>query len=336
MFRATTGLSRQLFGGGRSLSSVVEKKADPTVFVLQRKAYQEQLKAMRKVWTTDINARNLQIANERAAQKEKVVLAKAMGLREKRKQSALRQAADKEKKANAAVAFSEHIAKNLLVHEERQLMQAKRHEELSKEYTRESQVWLTSANVDERITAEFFDAPSTTGLVSIDSEHWRYAVHSINLDRFRSLQTSDVGVPSDYSLEERMDVHKQNISSRHLLVQDFLDPLISTGAERAQYRDLLKKFSRKFDDSNAFSLIEDDLEDTATFQADLDAVYERMEGNAEHRRALLGEEEKEEEEPYDDPAAAKQEANRKAALQAGKGRVVKGRMARKQVITKKK
>jgi len=334
MFRATTGLGRQLFGGSRCLSSVVEKRADPRVFVLQRKSYQEQLKTMRKAWAADIDARNLQIANERAAQKEKVVLAKAMGLREKRKQSALRQAADKERKAKSEAAFSEHIAKNLLVHEERQRMQAKRHEELSKEYTRESQVWLTAANVDERITAEFFDAPSTTGLVSIDSEHWRYAVHSINLDRFRSMQTTDE--PSDYSLEERLDLHKQNISNRHLLVQDFLDPLISTGAERAQYRDLLKKFSQKFEENDSFSIIEDDLNASATFQADLDAVYERIDGSLEDRRALLGEEEKEEEEPYDDPAAAKQEANRKAALQAGKGRVIKGRMARKQVITKKK
>lgn len=333
MLRATTALGRQLFGGGRSLSSVVEKKADPTVFVLQRKTYQEQLKTMRKSWAADINERNLQIASERAAQKEKVVLAKAMGLREKRKQSALRQAADKEKKAKAAVAFSEHIAKNLLVHEERQLMQAKRHEELSREYTRESDVWLTEANVNERITAEFFDAPSTTGLVSIDSEHWRYAVHSINLDRFRSLETDE---SSGYSLEDRLDMHKQTVSGRHLLVQDFLDPLISTGAERSQYRELLKKFSQKFEESSAFSTIEGDLEGAAGVQAEMDAMYARSEGNLEERRALVGVEEKEDDEPYDDPAAAKQEANRKAALQAGKGRVIKGRMARKQVITKKK
>ncbi len=335
MFDKMKCLGRQMFGGIRSLSTAADKKLDPSIFVQQRKIYKEELKALRKTWTTDINARNQQLANERAAKDEKVVLAKAMGLREKRKQSAARQAADKDMKLKAATAFNEHLAKNMVIHEERQRLQAKRHEELSKEYAEESKHWLTVENVDSRITLDFFDTPSTTGLCVADSEHWRYGVHSINLDRFRSGLQNTVAT-SESSLEDRLDMRKQNISSRHLLVQDFLDPLISTGSERAQYRDLMKKFSKQFDANNSYASIDAEIESAATAQADIDAFFSNIEGNAEERKALLGEDDEADDEPYDDPAAAKQEANRKAALQAGKGRVVKGRMARKQATMKKK
>ena len=75
--------------------STVEK-LNPSVYVNQRKVYQEQLKDMRKGWAQEIESRKLALAQERAAEKEKIVLAKAIRLRESRKDSILRQAADKE------------------------------------------------------------------------------------------------------------------------------------------------------------------------------------------------------------------------------------------------
>lgn len=102
-----------------SKPSPVEKTEAEGRFVSQRVKYKEQLTSMRKKWTEEIEERNAQIAREKAAEKERVVLAKAIRLREKRKQSVVRQAADKAAKVAAGVRFKEHLANNLRVYSDR-------------------------------------------------------------------------------------------------------------------------------------------------------------------------------------------------------------------------
>ena len=342
---------------------------DPAVFVKQRKLYQEQLKSMRKVWSSEIEARNLALAQQRAAEREKIVLGKAIRLREKRKESLIRQAADKESKLKARQAYKEHLAHNLIVHNERVQRQQTLNQELAAEYAAEKELWLTEENVDSKITLDFFDAPSTTGLRVNDSEHWRYATHTMSIDRLMHMQNSESHMTGSTSLTELLDKKQQRNSARHLVVQDFLDPMIGTGTDRARYKELMKKFQTKFHENNSFEEMDDELDlaedevreveaarnefygsdevDTNDYhwvsQEDYDpalhADYIQMEvspgGERVNRMQNLTDDADDDEE-YADPAAAKQEANKKAALQAGKGRMIKGRMARKQVITKKK
>lgn len=344
---------------------------DPTVFVKQRKLYQEQLKSMRKVWSSEIEARNLALAQQRAAEREKIVLGKAIRLREKRKESLIRQAADKESKLKARQAYKEHLAHNVIVHNERVQRQQALNQELVAEYAAEKELWLTEENVDSKITLDLFDAPSTTGLRVNDSEHWRYATHTMSIERLMHMQNSESHMTGSTSLTELLDKKQQRNSARHLVVQEFLDPMIGTGADRARYKELMKKFQTKFQENNSFEEMDDELDlaedevrevETArnefygsdevdTNEADyhwvsqedydpaLHADYIQMEvpsgGDRVNSMQNLSDNVDDDEE-YADPAAAKQEANKKAALQAGKGRMIKGRMARKQVITKKK
>jgi hypothetical protein len=149
-----------------------------------------------------------------------------------------------------------------------------------------------------------------------------------------------------------------------------LDPMIGTGADRARYRELLQKFQTKFQQSDAFEDMDDmnerAEEEVRSVESDLDEYFgsggSSSAGDDYHWvseedydpvlhadyiqhvvpsapapvAGRVNQTDEEDDEAYEDPAAAKQEANKKAALQAGKGRVIKGRMARKQVVTKKK
>ena len=56
------------------------------------------------------------------------------------------------------------------------------------------------------------------------------------------------------SLSERLEFRGQVRSSRKLMVQDFLNPMIGTGAERSEYDDLVKDFTEMFESEDAFSM----------------------------------------------------------------------------------
>ena len=220
-----------------ALSSTASE-VKPVDFVNQRIKYSEQLSSMRKGWALEIDERNAQEARRAAAEKEKVVLAKAIRLREKRKQSAVRQAADKALKIKANEAYKQHLANNLVVREERVEKQDRYHAALAATYTEERDHWLTAESIDEVITEQFFDAPNSTGLRFLDSEHWRYAVHTLKIKRFQDGETEDM---REFTLSERLDHLADMRANKKLIVHDFLDPLIGNGEQRAQYNEILEE-----------------------------------------------------------------------------------------------
>lgn len=246
-----------------SKPSPVEKTEAEGRFVSQRVKYKEQLTSMRKKWTEEIEERNAQIAREEAAEKERVVLAKAIRLREKRKQSVVRQAADKAAKVAAGVRFKEHLANNLRVYSDRKKELNSWHEALASELEKESQYWLSAEDVDAQITEEFFDQPSTTGLLMKDSEHWRYQVETIKLKRFdakheeegdedlvaagaafHNFRDNGTWTEQDYRNAYRK---KNQLEGHRAIAQDFLESMIGTGEERAQYRKLLQEMEMRLE-----------------------------------------------------------------------------------------
>jgi hypothetical protein len=227
--------------------AALSTEASTDTFVKQRKAYGEQLSSMRKQWSEEIRLRGEAEARQRAAEKEKVVLAKAIRLREKRKQSVVRQAADKAAKIKAAEEFEGHLANNLLIHEDRISTQEKYYHDFADELTQESEYWLTPDNIDSIITEEFFEKPSSSGLLFKDSEHWRYALHTLKVKRYQDNTSSEM---RGSSLSDRMDRLAELRSTRRLMAQEFLEPMIGTGAERARYNEILAETNEIFQSDN--------------------------------------------------------------------------------------
>lgn len=54
------------------------------------------------------------------------------------------------------------------------------------------------------------------------------------------------------SLSDRLHFRGQAKSAKKIMVQDFLEPIIGTGEERAKYKEIVDKFSTQFEKMDAF------------------------------------------------------------------------------------
>lgn len=231
----------------RSFSSQINNSQSPQGFIKQRSKYREEMKDLRKVWTAEIAERRELEQKQKELEKEKVVLAKAVRLREKRKESELRQEADKIAKAAANDRYLAHLENNLVLHKERVAEQAKIDKLYGFDIEEEKKTWITEDNMNSKITPALFEKPATTGLLTNDSELWRWHLHSLKLDRLKnnSETTSDF---AGSSLAERLEFRGQVRSARKIMVQDFLEPMIESGSDRAEYDEIVDKFTSKFEE----------------------------------------------------------------------------------------
>lgn len=121
----------------------------------------------------------------------------------------------------------------------------------------EQTTWITLDNIDSKITKELFDKEaSTSGLLTRYSDHWRIYVESSNYDlkKLKALCAEDydkfdamnVNQTDEKTLEDRFlkDNRKSKLSSR-LWVEDFVEDMITTGEERAQFQDIMKAYMKE-------------------------------------------------------------------------------------------
>lgn len=190
-----------------------------------------------------------------AAERQRLVLDKAIRLREKRKASAARQEQAKLKREDALQRYREKLARNHVLHQQRVAQQQGRYMELAEALREESATWITYENMDTKIVEELFAKPATTGLVTGESRHWRHHLMTINLRRVVSPEFVAENAGSS-SLADRLQQRGQLKSVKRMLVEDFLEPLIGTGEERANYQEILDKFAKEFAD---LDVIDEDL-----------------------------------------------------------------------------
>ena len=276
-----------LFSFSSEPASVATDKE--ATFVKQRSIYREELTALRKTWAVEISERRALEEKKAALEKEKVVLARAVRLREKRKESVLRQEADKQAKLAADEKYKQHLARNLVVHEQRLQEQEKVIASYRDELLGEKDTWITEENMNDLITPALFEGPTSTGLLTKDSDLWRWQLHSLKLDR---LAQNDLQSTTDFggsSLAERLQFRGQIRSTRKLMVQDFLEPMIESGADREKYEELVDHFTTKFeeldvwhkaDEVDDFFFDEDNTSSTFSAMA-MDAANEAGAGTGE-------------------------------------------------------
>jgi hypothetical protein len=207
-------------------------------YIGERSLYGQDMKSLRLAWRSEYLAKVKLAEEAKEKKKQEIVAAKAIRLREKRKASVLRQEADKKAKEIANGLYLEHLARNYLVYEERKKERELYRSRYLDAFENEKSYWITLENMEEKITEDLFDGPKTTGLVNKDSEHWRWQAHVINIKRYLDENYDAEADASVNSIKAKSILRGEVISHRNLVVQDFLEPIISTGEHRDKYDEL--------------------------------------------------------------------------------------------------
>ena len=124
-----------------------------------------------------------------------------------------------------------------------------RYQLLLKDLESEKPHWIRRDNMASKINDDLFVEPCTTGLISKTSYYWRYHPISIKLNRKMSEEYYKMFVAADGLSDSKSN---QNALAKKLMIEDFLEPLVSTGKERQSYKELVKEFSEKFQSLHAF------------------------------------------------------------------------------------
>ena len=90
----------------------------------------------------------------------------------------------------------------------------------------ESKYWITSENINQLITRDLFLKPSTTGVITPISEHWRYYCPSLSPQQTMKslLEADDSDEDSDYEDEEVLENNQNGSNNREIKEHIKLDP----------------------------------------------------------------------------------------------------------------
>lgn len=107
----------------------------------------------------------------------------------------------------------------------------------------ESKYWITTENLEQKITPELFMKPATTGLVMRHSHLWKY--HCLN-DSYGRILTGDDD--DDYLMASRKlnEIGHKKLK-RTMDVAEYLNDMIATGEEREKYEETMKLFIKRLD-----------------------------------------------------------------------------------------
>lgn len=220
-------------------------------FAKKRTEYQNELTVLRRKWQEEFNQKKKIESDQKQAEKERIILEKAIRLREKRKLSAQRQELARQSREAALKRYKSHLAHNLVVREEHEKKQTQMYSRAIEDLAEESSTWIRNDNIDSKITEDLFATPTTTGLVTKYSQFWHYQVFTPDLTRLMSPEVMDAH--SVTSLEDRMKFKGESRLTKKLMVEDFLGQMIGSGKEREEFSELVDQFSKQFEKMEAFS-----------------------------------------------------------------------------------
>ena len=176
-------------------------------------------------------------------------------MREKRQDSAIRQEQARKAREAALDRYERQLTVTKMYKEKIFAEQQSRYVRALQDLERESSVWVNKSNVDNLITEQLFATPTTTGIVTRYSEHWRYNIMKTDYKRIMSGDLYDQ-LTANSALTNRLNMKAQSNLTKRLFVEDFLDQMIGTGEERGQYKDLVDKFVMQFGKMEALTEVE--------------------------------------------------------------------------------
>ena len=102
-----------------------------------------------------------------------------------------------------------------------------------------------------KINESLFETPNTTGFVNDQSKYWSTHVTSLNLKRFMSKEYIE---SNKYATgpNKKLEFEKQLNNLKRDEVREFLEQMISSGKERAQFNEYVDKFTKELDHIGGF------------------------------------------------------------------------------------
>mmetsp|Transcript_25264 Transcript_25264/g.25496 ORF Transcript_25264/g.25496 Transcript_25264/m.25496 type:complete len:280 (+) Transcript_25264:157-996(+) len=215
----------------------------------ERKGYKNKLTELRKAWSEDYQVKKDRELEEKRAERDRIILGKAVRLRQKRADTVRKLERVKQEREIAIQKYKEKLAKSMYIQSKKNDLQNQRYKMLLDSLLQEHNCWLSYDQIDEKINDSLFDKQKSTGLITKNSNHWRW--HMITMNPKRILNPDFIRLYTQTSLESRMQIRGQVRSAKKIMAQDFLDPMIGTGEDRAKYRELVDRFADMFEKTNA-------------------------------------------------------------------------------------
>lgn len=140
--------------------------------------------------------------------------------------------------------YRENLVRNQIVRDRNTRAGQLRFQALLNQLEEEQTNWVTRENMDSKINAALFATPCTTGLVTKNSHLWRLHTITMNINREISAELkeeySDVGDQASVKSALQLKLDSK------AYVHDFLEPMIGTGEDRANMKQLVREFSQSF------------------------------------------------------------------------------------------
>ncbi len=155
------------------------------------------------------------------------------------------------------------LAKTHILKNEKDAIQKQRYQIALDDLEEESKTWITTENIDEKITPELFANPATTGLLSKFSDNWRYSCTTEDLDRM--LASGALDKNSENSISDKFNYKAGFQFVQKSIVSDLLNQMIGTGEERAQYKELVDNYVKILGDMDAFEETRDGFDEVFLF-----------------------------------------------------------------------
>lgn len=241
--------------------------------------YNEKLTELRKQWAADYEAEQRRISEAKAAQVKREILQKAINLRQKNviKSKRIEEARIRQEKIRYN--YELHLARVKVVEKQKDEIRKQRFERLVDMHIAESKYWITLDNIDSLITRDLFLKPSTTGVITSVSEHWRYHCPSLSPNRTihalldasdheddddDEISDSDYGSDDENFNEEEQQLEYENdktildpaylkpidyledkeefITGEKEKIRNMLNSMIGEGYDREKYDSLVREF----------------------------------------------------------------------------------------------
>lgn len=149
-----------------------------------------------------------------------------------------------------SASYREKLARNQIIRGRQQEAEQTRYSHLVADLLAEKDSWITKENIDAKITDSLFEKQTTTGIVTKTSDLWRLQVISVDLDRVMSPELANEY--TGQTLSDRLSRRGQFREAKKLYVQDILNPMIGSGEERANFKQLVEEFTATLDKAEAF------------------------------------------------------------------------------------
>jgi hypothetical protein len=215
-------------------------------FSAQRSQYKEKMKKLRQVWLQDIEITRQNEATRRKLERDQIVLKRAKKLRVQRKAAQERQEQVRLFRARMLELYREKLARSHVLEEQRRSCQAEKYAAFLVDLEAEAATWLTEDNIDDLITAELFSKPSTTGLVTSSSRHWKWQAVTFPWGADRTPDPDgDLARRVNTGWEKEKADQVESRSQVRLMIRDMLDEVISDGSQREK----LEKYVDEFDEA---------------------------------------------------------------------------------------